>query len=138
MTSNSSSSQTIDAILSETIIGLERSALEEWNKGNPDGYLDISAQDVVYFDPFTEHRLDGHEALRSYYEPIRGQVQGTYEMINPKVQATKEIAVLTFNLMAYSGDNLTRWNCTEVYRLEKDAKWKIIQTHWSYIQPKLK
>ena len=129
----------MNADLSEIIIGIEKSALDKWNNGNPDGYLDISADDVVYFDPYTELRLDGLESLRKYYEPIRGQVQGSlYEMINPKVQSTKDIAVLTFNLMAYSGDKLTRWNCTEVYRLEQDGTWKIFQTHWSFIRPELK
>ena len=129
----------MNADLPEIIIGIEKSALDKWNNGNPDGYLDISADDVVYFDPYTELRLDGLESLRKYYEPIRGQVQGSlYEMINPKVQSTKDIAVLTFNLMTYSGDKLMRWNCTEVYRLEQDGTWKIFQTHWSFIRPELK
>lgn len=118
------------------IIGLEKSALERWNQGDPDGYLELSAEDVVYFDPYTTLRLDGLEALKLYYEPIRGQVKvDKYDMIHPKVQVVGEMAVLTFNLHSYSGSELTKWNCTEVYRLEKDGHWKIIQTHWSFIRP---
>ena len=84
-------SQTADADLSATIIALEKSALEKWNRGDPSGYLDLSADDVAYFDPFTEHRLDGLEALKKYYEPIKGQIQDSkYEMFNPKVTATSE------------------------------------------------
>ena len=37
-----------------TLIAMERSELDRWGKGNPAGYLEISAPDVVYFDPFLE------------------------------------------------------------------------------------
>lgn len=133
------SSKTTSSDLSLTIIALEKSALEKWNNGDPGGYLDASADDVVYFDPFTELRVDGLEALKKYYEPIKGQVHvSRYEMLNPKVQAVNEMAVLTFNLFSYEGGNVYKWNCTEVYRLEKSGQWKIIQTHWSFIKPELK
>jgi ketosteroid isomerase-like protein len=129
-------SQTRNADISATIIALEKAALEKWNQGDPGGYLDISAADVTYFDPFTEQRLDGLEALKKYYEPIRGQVlTSRYEMFNPKVTATNDMAALTFNLYSYEGNKITKWNCTEVYRLEPDGQWKIVQTHWSFIKP---
>jgi ketosteroid isomerase-like protein len=48
------------------------------------------------------------------------------------------MAVLTFNLFSYVGDKASKWNCTEVYRLEKNGHWKIIQTHWSFIKHNLK
>jgi hypothetical protein len=35
----------------KTIIGLEKAALERWNHGDPSGYLELYAPDVVYFDP---------------------------------------------------------------------------------------
>ena len=47
-----------------TILTLERVALERWGQGDPDGFLEISAPDVSYFDPFTESRLDGIDAPR--------------------------------------------------------------------------
>ena len=75
-------SQTTNADISATIIALEKAALDKWNQGDPGGYLDISADDVSYFDPFTEQRLDGLEALKKYYEPIKGQVAAKYEMLN--------------------------------------------------------
>ena len=133
------SSQTANTDISETIIGLEKSALEKWNKCDPNGFIDLSADDVVYFDPFTERRLDGLEPLKKYYDSIKEQLRASkYEMVNPKVQAVNEMAVLTFNLFAYERDIIYKWNCTEVYRLEKSGQWKIIQTHWSFIKPNLK
>ncbi len=118
---------------SRTIINLERAALDRWGKGDPSGFLDICAPDVVYFDPGREMRIDGKEALSEYYESIRGLVSvERYELLNPLVQLIGEAAVLTFNYVSYGGsENAYRWNCTEVYRRTGDS-WEIIQTHWSY------
>ncbi len=121
-----------------TIIAMERAALDRWGKGEPSGFLEISAPDVVYFDPFLERRLDGLEALAAYYENIRGKVHiDRYELINPQVQLCGDAAVLTFNYVSYGGETQNRWNCTEVYR-RTDGQWRIIQTHWSFTQPRNK
>lgn len=34
------------------IIALEKQAMDMWSNGNPDGFLDLSSDDVVYIDPF--------------------------------------------------------------------------------------
>lgn len=118
---------------SETIIAMERGALDRWGRGDPSGFLEISARDVVYFDPYLERRIDGREALAGYYEALRGKVSiSRYELINPLVQRIGDAAVLTFNYASYDeagGEH--RWNCTEVYR-RSAGRWEIIQTHWSY------
>ena len=130
-------SQTTNIDISNIIIALEKGALEKWNQGDPSGYLDLSADDVTYFDPSIEQCLDGLDNLKKYYEPIKGQIKvSKYEMINPKVVATNDMAVLTFNLNSCKNDEVHKWNCTEVYRLEPNGKWKIVQTHWSsFIKP---
>lgn len=121
--------------LQETIINMEKAALERWGKGDPSGFLEISADDVCYFDPFTAMRIDGKEALCSLYESFRGQISAEgYELLNPKVQIAGSAAVLTFNYVSFTGKEESRWNCTEVYRCTRD-KWEIIQTHWSLTQP---
>ncbi|HPT22851.1 MAG TPA: nuclear transport factor 2 family protein, partial [Bacteroidales bacterium] len=109
-----------------------------WNNGDPSGFLEISAKDVSYFDPMTEQRLDGLDKLTELYEKIRGEIHvDKYDMINPKVQSADNMAVLTFNLISYTGEIEYKWNCTEVYRLDDDG-WKIIQTHWSFTKPDIK
>jgi hypothetical protein len=118
--------------MEETIIQLEKAALERWNSGDPSGFLELSTSEVTYFDPFLQKRLDGLDTLTALYESIRGQVHvDKYELIDPQVQATDNMAVLTFNYVAHSGDLVFRWNCTEVYRMEATRAWKIIHTHWS-------
>jgi len=118
--------------ITEKIIAMEKAALERWCKGDPSGFLEISAEDVVYFDPFMEKRLDGLDNLKKLYEGLRGQVDSIwFEMPNPKVHVCENMAVLTFNFNSKVDDKDSRWNCTEVYRKEPGGQWKIIQTHWS-------
>lgn len=119
--------------IASTIIKLECDALERWGKGDPSGFLEICAPDVVYFDPDLHRRIDGIESLTSYYENIRGKVFfNRFELLNPVVQVVGDAAILTFNYVSYPADGKARpWNCTEVYRLSHN-KWRIIQTHWSF------
>lgn len=118
------------------IIDLETEALERWNSGDPDGYLALYAEDITYFDPFQEKRFDGFDKMKSFYGSLRGQVCiDRYEMIDPVVQVSGTMAVLTYNLYSYEGENVYKWNCTEVYRLERSGQWKIIHNHWSFIRP---
>lgn len=122
--------------LANIIIALERAALEQWNNGNPSAYLELYADEITYFDPFFEKRLNGYKQMEEYYERIRGTVfADSYDMINPVVQSSGDIAVLTFNLNSYAGANIYKWNCTEIYKLDNNKQWKIIHTHWSLVMP---
>ncbi len=58
--------------ITKTIIDMEYTALERWGNGDPSGFLEISAPDVVYFDPYQETRIDGLEALTQLYKSIWG------------------------------------------------------------------
>jgi len=120
---------------SSEVLNLERGALERWRKGDPSGFLEISADETTYFDPMLERRIDGLPALNKYYESVRGQVAfDSGEMLNPHVEQVGEVAVLTFNYLSHGGNaDGERWNCTEVYR-RKTNGWRIIQTHWSLIK----
>ena len=123
-----------DQDISSTIISMECAALERWIHGDPSGYLEIYAPDIVYFDPYREKRIDGLEALTALYRELWGQIQlDRFELLNPLVQVIGDAAVLTFNYVSYQGETESRWNCTEVYRRDGE-RWQIIQTHWSYTQ----
>ncbi len=121
--------------IAATIIAMEKAALDRWGRGDPSGFLEISAPDVVYFDPSLDRRLNGLNELRTLYESVRGKIRvDRYELIDPKVQIYANIAVLTFNYAGYNDDKVSRWNCTEVY-CNQNGRWEIIQTHWSFTKP---
>ncbi len=120
--------------VAEEIIEMEKAALRRWGNGDPSGFLEISALEVVYFNPYLARRLDGLEALIKDYEALRGTIYfDRFELLNPLVQYVENMAVLTFNYASYKGEQTDRWNCTEVYR-KILGKWKIIQSHWSYTE----
>jgi hypothetical protein len=52
-------------------------------------------------------------ALRSCYEQFRGKIHiDRYEIIDPQVQETGDIAVLTFRFDSHGSEGSTRWNTT--------------------------
>ena len=131
------------ASVADTIIALERAALDRWGRGDPQGYIDTFASDITYFDPFTERRIDGIEAMKAMLAPFAGKIKiDRYEMLNPRVQQRGDVAVLSFNLTSHTrnpdgSSRLVRWNSTEVYR-RTAGKWRIIHNHWSFTRPELK
>ncbi len=133
---------TEDAVLQELLL-LERGALDRWVRLDPDGYLGLYAQGVTYFDANTERRASGLETLQKMFAPMKEMKapfsDPRYEFVDPEVQRHGDAAILTFNLLSYGKladgieRELARWNTTEVYT-RAGATWKIVHSHWSYVQ----
>ena len=126
----------------DEVIALERAALDRWGKGDPGGFLETYAPEITYFDPATERRVDGRDAMADYLRPITGKVKvARYEILGPKVQRHGDVAVLTYNLRSEAvqpdGKHITvQWNSTSVYvRMGRD--WKTIHSHWSLTAPRV-
>jgi ketosteroid isomerase-like protein len=126
------------------IVAMERAALDRWGRGDPQGYLEIMAAEVTYFDPTGDKRVDGLPAMKALLEPFTGRIKvDRYDMIDPRVQRHGDAATLTFNLVNYrkrpDGTEyaFVRWNSTETYALV-DGRWRIVHSHWSYVKPDLK
>lgn len=119
------------------ILALEKAAMQRWCTGDVEGYLKISSDNVTYFDPFAAGRLNGLPELSKLYRGFAGGFHfDRFEFVDPKVQLSDNMAVLTYNLVTYAGAKTERWNATMVYQKEK-GDWKIIHTHMSITQPKL-
>ncbi len=121
-----------------TILAIERAALDRSDRGDTEGFLEISDPEVTYFDPFLERPIHGLDALRAYYHKAPASEQAPGEMSNVKVQSSGDVAVLTFNYASKTlkPQRVTRWNATEVYRRTSNG-WRIIHTHWSYLKPQV-
>jgi len=127
--------------VADTILALERAALDRWGKGDPGGYLDIYAAEATYFDPTLALRVDGREALAAHLRPFAGTFTvDRYEFLHPHVNVAGSTAVLTYNLVNYTrGADLAetvsnRWNVTEVY-MRSNGEWRIVHSHFSYTNP---
>ncbi len=128
-----------DGVLGE-VMALEAAAMERWRKGDPWGFIEISAPDVTYFDTGTRQRLNGRETLRAEYAQREGKIfYDVMDFVDPRVQVCKDLAVLTYRFLSTwlnpdgSVANRTPWNCTEVFT-RIDGQWKILHTHWSFIR----
>jgi len=128
---------------SRAIIALERAALDRWGRGDPQGYLEIMAPEVTYFDPYQERRIDGLRAMTDLLVPFTGKIKvDRYDMVNPSVQRHGDAAILTFNLISYRREPdgaeraFVRWNSTETYA-RVEGRWRIVHSHWSYVKPEL-
>ena len=126
-----------EADTASEIIALERKAMDALIQGNPDPLLAISDADITYFHVMTEKRVDGLTALKALVEPYRGRsLFDSYEMLEPKVQAAGDTAVLTYILLRRNASATSRWNATQVYQ-KRAAGWHIIHSHWSQTAPPL-
>ena len=128
----------------KVIIAAERAALDRWGNGDPQGYLDLYADDVTYFDPIQGKRLDGHKALEEMAAPLKGKIKvSRYDFIDPRVQRYGDVAILSYRLVSYvkkpdgSEFAAAKWNSTQVFRRMNGA-WKSVHVHWSFTQPELK
>jgi hypothetical protein len=114
------------------ILDLERQAMDGWLKGNPDPQLAIMDPQITYIhDAVLEKRIEGLPALKALFEQYRGMpLFESYEILDPKVQATGDVAILTYQLVRHAGGAVTRWNATQVYQ-KKGERWLVIHSHWS-------
>jgi len=125
-----------DKDVSASILAMERAALDRSDKGDTEGFLEISAPDVTYFDPFLDAPIRGLENLRAYYRGFPAQQNPPGEMTNAHVQVLGTVAVLTFNYTSHSKMGTLRWNTTEVYQQGAEG-WRIVHTNWALMKPHL-
>jgi ketosteroid isomerase-like protein len=99
------------------------------------------SDDVTYFDPLTELRLDGKEAVEPYF---RRFFEGKLNILrnefpNPEVIVSDggDLAVLHYNLRNIVADGQggekqgTAWNSTQVYR-RIGGQWRVVHVNWSF------
>lgn len=123
--------------LAEHIISLERAALDKWFKGDTSGYEQLwSKRSFTYFDGVVTKRIDGHATIAEYLKTIDGKLfADSYDFRSPRVQAGKDMAVLTYQLFADTSLIKMTYNCIEVYKKEEDGQWRVIHSTWSFIRP---
>jgi uncharacterized protein (TIGR02246 family) len=129
--------------MENTILSLERKAMERWQNGDPSGFVKISAGDISYVDPGQTRPILGLEEFIAYMRQFEGKIkyQGS-EFIDPQVLVAGDAAMLSYNyrstVLTPEGTvtSQTPWNATEVY-FRREGQWKIEHTHWSFLQHKL-
>ncbi len=122
----------------DPIYNIERAWLDRWGQGDPGGYLDLIAEEYTYFDMSLNERLDDRDQAIAVFESVRGNISiGRFEFLEPRIQRTADLAILTYNLKTYSTQNdgteelTSHWHTTEVFHMD-EGQWKLVSTHWSH------
>ena len=124
-----------ETALETLIVDLERRALEQFGRGEIDSPLALCSDDITYFDPFVDQRIEGREALAAYYEEARDRTQNLrFDLIEPRVQALGDTATLTY-LLATAGSpggppEESRRKVTTVYHRSGDG-WRVVHSHFA-------
>jgi uncharacterized protein (TIGR02246 family) len=128
-----------ESSMDNEILLLEKSAMERWRNGDPMGFVELSADDILYVDPGLTKPIQGLEDYRSYMKQIEGKVHyQRSEFIGSKVVSVGDAALLTYNyrssVLTPDGtvSSQTPWNTTEVY-FKREGEWKIVHSHWSFV-----
>lgn len=125
-----------ERILADHLINLEKAALGKFFKGNPSGYADLwSKHSFTYFDALVTERTDDHDTVMTFLNSIEGKLFAeSFEFRSPRVQAGKDMAVLTYQLFSKTNLIDMEYNVVEVFQREGN-EWRVIHSTWSFIRP---
>ena len=120
-------------------------AAEKWSQGEPMGYVECAAKDIVWLDELGALKpIIGSEALKKYLEPFRGQVPThKFELLDPLFQVYDGIVIVTYRYQGIfdeeiieellDGEPAKPWKVTSVYRYVNDD-WLSVHENWSEVK----
>lgn len=125
-----------ERVLADHLIGLEKAALDKWFKGDTSGYETLwSTRSFTYFDAVVTERVDDHETIKKFLDSIHGKLFAeSFEFRSPRVQAVKDMAVLTYQLFSKTNLIDMEYNVVEIFQKEGN-EWRVIHSTWSFIRP---
>jgi ketosteroid isomerase-like protein len=127
----------------DQVLFLENQAMERWRIGDPEGYLKLCTNDVVYFDPKLSRPITKLDGLREYLRTFGGKIHfERADFMSPKVDQVGNAALLTYNFRSTAISPLGTvirqiiWNVTQIY-FKQGEQWKIVHSHWSFAKQRL-
>ncbi|WP_331398244.1 nuclear transport factor 2 family protein [Enterobacter quasihormaechei] len=122
--------------LANFLISMEKSALDKWFRGDTSGYEALwSERSFTYFDAVVTERVDDYEKIKELLKSLDGKLfADSYDFRHPRIQAVKDMAVLTYQLFAKTNLIDMEYNVIEVFQKESD-NWRVIHSTWSFIRP---
>ena len=114
-----------------------KSANDRWASGDPMGFLECVAQDIIWIDDLgAQIPLNGKEALGKYLENFKGQIPPhKHELLDPVFQFYGEIVIVNYRYQGtFDGAPADPWKVTSVYRFI-DGDWLSVHENWSLVKP---
>ncbi len=107
-------------------------ASEKWSKGDPTGYVECAAKDIVWVDELgATNPVSGYEALKKYLESFKEQIPAhKFELLDPLFQVYNDIVIVTYRYQGiFEGEPANPWRITSVYRYVNDD-WFSVHENW--------
>lgn len=113
-----------------------QAANDRWASGDPMGFLECSAPDITWSEPFTpQNRVSGYEALKTFLEDFKGQIPPhEHELLDPMFQFYNDMMIVTYRYQgSLEGELANPWKVTAVYRY-MDGDWLSVHENWSEVK----
>lgn len=111
-------------------------AAEKWSNGDPMGYVECAAKDIVWLDDLGASKpVSGSDSLKKYLETFRGQIPThKFELLDPFFQVYGDIVIVTYRYQGIlDGEPLNPWKITSVYRYV-NGDWLSVHENWSEVK----
>ncbi len=111
-------------------------AAVKWSQGEPMGYLECAANDIVWVDELGAiNPIIGSEALKKYLESFRGQIPThKFELLDTLFQVYNDIVIVNYHYQGiFDGVPAAPWKITSVYRYE-NGDWLSVLENWAVLK----
>ena len=111
-------------------------ANDKWASGDPMGFLEYAAQDIIWIDDIAAQKpVIGYEALEKYFETLKGQIPPhEHELLDMVFQSYGNIVIVNYRYQGiFDGEPADPWKVTSVFRYQ-DGDWLSVHENWSLIK----
>jgi len=111
-------------------------AAEKWSTGEPLGYVECAAKDIVWLDELDAQKpISGSETLKEYLESFRGKIPShNFKLLDPIFQVYNDIVIVTYRYQGiFEGEAGDPWKVTSVYKYENND-WLSVHENWSEVK----
>lgn len=111
-------------------------AADKWSQGDPMGYFDYAADDIVWTDEIQAKKpIIGADVLKSYLEPFKGEIPVHKAEISETIfQVYDDIVIVSYQFQSIFEDGPTDpWKITGVFRYI-DGDWKSVHENWTLVE----
>ena len=115
-----------------------KTANEKWAAGNPLGFVECAAEDIVWMDDLAAQLpVSGKENLQAYLENFVGQIPPhQHELSDMAFRFYDDVVIITYRYTAsINGETADPWKVTSVYKY-MDGGWWSIHENWSLVMKK--
>ena len=119
-------------VLTELTADLDAELAAYYGQSDPSLYVAKYAEDITYFDPWVDGKLEGRTAASEHLMSFAGTIPPfSYEIVNADVELEGDTAIFSYeiDLFGPDGADVLTWNVTEIYR-DAEGDRELIHAHF--------